>query len=34
MSQAATDALAALRAAGENIPEDLSPRPLEECVQF
>jgi hypothetical protein len=32
-SQAAIDALAALRAAGESIPENLAPIPLEECVQ-
>lgn len=31
MSQAASDALAALRAVGEAIAEDLSPQPIEEC---
>lgn len=31
-SQAAADALAALRASGEEIPGDLSPKPLEECL--
>lgn len=35
MSQAAADALAALRSVGEEIPEDLSPQPAkaEECLQ-
>ena len=32
-SPAAEKALAALRAAGEPIPEDLSPQPLQECTQ-
>jgi hypothetical protein len=32
-SQAAIDALAALRAAGEPIPESLAPKSLEECIQ-
>mmetsp|Transcript_20800 Transcript_20800/g.40184 ORF Transcript_20800/g.40184 Transcript_20800/m.40184 type:complete len:307 (-) Transcript_20800:268-1188(-) len=31
-SDAAKAALAALRAAGESIPEDLSPKPLKECM--
>lgn len=33
MSQAASDALAALRAAGLAIPEDFSPQPFEECMR-
>jgi hypothetical protein len=32
MSQAAADAQAALRAIGQDIPEDLAPKPLQECV--